>query len=360
MRKTLVYVVILAVLGAGIYFLLFRSSNEMPYSKEEADFTVRDTASIGKLFLAAPDGESVLLERTDSGWIVNKQYKALRSTLDVLLGTMAKQAALYPVPKTAYDNVIKGLSTEGIKVEVYGRDGKKKKVFYVGGSSVNNTGTNMMMEGAKQPYIVQVPGFVGYLTPRYAVQMQYWRDRMVFDIPQEEIKSISIKYIDRPLNSFEVIKQGTDVTVTADPSLVKGLQGVNKRRANVYTRYFTNVFCEGYLNGLPDMDTTLKTAPKQSEIDVQGIHGQHQHADIYWMAINRRSKNLETSNPDVPDDYDADRLYAVINNGKDTVMIQQFAFRNIFHKAYEFFQSDSTVQSPLPAPKRTGVKNINL
>jgi hypothetical protein len=86
-------------------------------------------------------------------------------------------------------------------------------------------------------------------------------------------------------------------------------------------------FCEGYLNGLPDMDTTLKTAPKQSEIDVQGIHGQHQHADIYWMAINRRSKNLETSNPDVPDDYDADRLYAVINNGKDTVMIQQFAFR---------------------------------
>jgi hypothetical protein len=57
------------------------------------------------------------------------------------------------VPKTAYDNVIKGLSTEGIKVEVYGRDGKKKKVFYVGGSSVNNTGTNMMMEGAKQPYI---------------------------------------------------------------------------------------------------------------------------------------------------------------------------------------------------------------
>jgi hypothetical protein len=77
------------VLGAGIYFLLFRSSNEMPYSKEEADFTVRDTASIGKLFLAAPDGESVLLERTDSGWIVNKQYKALRSTLDVLLGTMA-------------------------------------------------------------------------------------------------------------------------------------------------------------------------------------------------------------------------------------------------------------------------------
>jgi hypothetical protein len=273
---------------------------------------------------------------------------------------MAKQAALYPVPQTAYDNAIKSLSTEGVKVEVYGRDGKKMKVFYVGGSSVNNTGTNMMMEGAKQPYIVQVPGFVGYLTPRYTVQMQFWRDRMVFNIPQDEIKSISVKYIDKPINSFEVTKQGNDVTVTADPALMKGLGAVNKRRADVYTRYFTNIFCEGYLNGLPDMDTTLKTAPKQSEIDVQGIHGQHQHADIYWMALNKRSKNRETSNPDVPDDYDADRLYAVINNGKDTVMIQQFAFRNIFHKAYEFFQSDSAVQGPMLAPKRTGVKNITL
>ena len=106
------------------------------------------------------------------------------------------------------------------------------------------------------------------------------------------------------------------------------------------------------------MDTTLKTAPKQSTIDVTGIHGQHQHVDIYWMALNRRSKNINVSNPDVPDDYDADRLYAVINNGKDTVMIQQFAFRNIFHKAFEFFQKDGTRRQPeQPAPNVMMHKN---
>jgi hypothetical protein len=70
------------------------------------------------------------------------------------------------------------------------------------------------------------------------------------------------------------------------------------------------------------------------------MHGQHQHVDIYWMAINKRSKNLTVSNPDIPDDYDPDRLYAVINNYQDTVMIQQWAFKDIFHKAYEFFQKD--------------------
>jgi len=106
------------------------------------------------------------------------------------------------------------------------------------------------------------------------------------------------------------------------------------------------------------MDTTLKTAPRQSTIDVTGIHGQHQHADIYWMALNKRSKNMSASSSDVPDDYDSDRLYAVINNGRDTVMIQQFAFRNIFHKAYEFFQKDNVrPAAPVPdsARKRTNV-----
>ncbi len=75
------------------------------------------------------------------------------------------------------------------------------------------------------------------------------------------------------------------------------------------------------------MDASLKTAPKQSTIDITGMHGQHQHADIYFMALNHRSKNVTVSDADVPDDYDADRLYAVINNTKDTVLIQQFVFK---------------------------------
>ena len=63
------------------------------------------------------------------------------------------------------------------------------------------------------------------------------------------------------------------------------------------------------------------------------------------MDINRRSKNLTVSDPNVPDDYDADRLYAVINGGKDTVMIQQYVFRKIFRKAFQFFQNDDTTSA---------------
>lgn len=339
MRKTLVYVTILALLSFSVWYFLF-NTKENPYGETEAGFTIKDTAAIGRIFLVSSSGESITLDRTDQGWMVNKKHRALRSTLDLLLTTMHQQVALYPVTKSAYENVVKTLSTNSTKVELYKRDGSPISTFYVGGIAVNNTGTNMLMKDAHQPYVVHVQGFNGYLTPRYTTRMTDWRDRTVFNIPEDEIKTISVQYADKQINSFVIAKDKDSVTVTADKEIMTKLDGLNKRRAVTYTRYFTNVNCEGYLNGLEDMDATLKTAPKQSSIDITGIHGQHQHADIYWMAVNRRSKNRETSNKDVPDDYDSDRLYAVINDAKDTIMIQQYAFRNIFHKAYEFYLKD--------------------
>jgi len=347
MGKTLLYIVILGLLGFAVYYFLFAEHTDTPYSADEAGFTVADTGAIGKFFIVSNTGQSVLVERSDKGgWTVNKQYKALQSAVDIVFQTISQQKVLYPVTKTAYENVVKSLSTEGTKVELYDRSGKKTKVFYVGGPAVNNNGTNMIIEGAKMPYVVTISGFNGALTSRFQTDMRFWRDRTIFSIPGDELQSVSVQYEGKPINSFTITRvNDTDVAMTADAGIA-AIGAFNKRRAKVYLRYFANVNCEGYLNGLSDMDTTLKTAPKQSTIEIVGKHGQRQRADIYWMAINKRSKNRSVADPDIPDDYDADRLYAVINDNKDTVMIQQWAFRDIFHKAYEFYQKDVTPVIP--------------
>jgi len=357
MRKTFVYLAILAILGFGIYYFLFSNNNSL-YNPAEAGFTTKDTAAIGRIYIVANDGDAILLDRTDSGWIVNKKYRALPSTLNLLLSTLVQQTALYPVTKAAYDIVVKNMATDGVKVELYGRDGRKMKVIYVGGAAVNNTGTNMLMEGAHTPYVVQIAGQTGYLTPRYSVNLKDWRDRTVFNLPTEEIKTISVQYVDKPVNSFVLVNNNNNVTVEADTNLTRHLDPLNERKAHLYMKYFTNVNCEGFLNGISDMDSTLKVAHKHSAIEITGIHGQRQHVDIYWMGLNKRSKNITESDPDVPDDYDADRLYAVINDCKDTVMIQQFAFKKIFRKAFEFYQKDNA--PPLQQPTYEQPKNVML
>lgn len=349
MRKTLLYIAILAVLCAGIYYLLpGNSSNDNPYDPSEAGFNVKDTGALGKIFMAASHGESITLDRTDSGWIVNQQYKVLPSSLNMLLNTLVKQSPLYPVTKNAFDNVVKTMATHGTKVELYDRSGKKTKVFYVGGTAVNNTGTNMLMEGATKPYVVEAPGFVGYLTPRYSTKLRDWRDRTVFNVPADDIKSISVKYYQKAENSFTVARDGQDsLNVMADAKVMRAPDGLNKNRAAMYLRFFNNINCEGYLNGLEDNDTTFKTAPKHSSIELITKKGKVQHVDIYWMAVNKRSKNQKSSDIDsLSGDYDSDRFYAVMNNYKDTILIQQLTFQNILRKAPEFYKKDVPKQVP--------------
>ena len=129
MRKTLLYLVILGLLGFAIYYFLISKRGGNPYGDSEAGFKIKDTAAIGKLFIVSGDGESVLVERTDSCWMVNKKYKALRSMLNLVLTTLAQQSALYPVTQSAYENVVKTMATDAVKVEVYDRQGKKMSVF---------------------------------------------------------------------------------------------------------------------------------------------------------------------------------------------------------------------------------------
>jgi hypothetical protein len=250
--------------------------------------------------------------------------------------------------------VIKNLSPEGIKVEVYDRAGKKMAVFYVGGTAINSTGTNMLMEGSSRPFVVQVQGFNGYLTPRYSTKLKDWRDRTIFNVPASDIKSVSVQYVDKPINSFVISKDKDSVTVTVNEQYAKYAKVLNSRRAHIYLKYFTDINSEGFLNGVDHMDSIIIHSHKHSTIDVEDIHGQTSHLDVYWLDINKRSKNLDVPNPDVPNQYDGDRLIAILQNTHDTILIQQLTFKNIYHKGFEFYEGDLTPDQlqPLDKPQK--------
>ncbi len=339
MRKTILYILLLAVLGYGVYYFLF-AKREGGFPVEEAGFTVKDTASIGKIFIVSAAGKSVLVERTDSGWIVNKKYKVLKAPLRGLLRVLCEQTPLYPVPHSMHNTVVSSMAGTAIKVELDDRKGEKMRVFYIGGETKDFGGTYMLLEGAKRPYVVNMPGFKGYLAPFYTFSEGDWRDRTIFDLSPAQIKGISVQYPEHPLNSF-VLKAGQDKPSVEANHDIMHMGSLNQRRASVYLKFFENVNCEGYLSGFKDMDSTLKAMPKYCSIELSGKQGQFQHLDIYWMPLNRRSKNITAPSPDVPDNkYDADRFYAVMNNYRDTIMIQRSVFNKIFRSAYEFYQAD--------------------
>jgi hypothetical protein len=60
--------------------------------------------------------------------------------------------------------------------------------------------------------------------------------------------------------------------------------------------------------------------------------------------------------PGIDNRFDADRFYAVINNFKDTVIIQRETFDKIFRKGYEFYEADDTsgTREKIEIPKGAG------
>ena len=92
--------------------------------------------------------------------------------------------------------------------------------------------------------------------------------------------------------------------------------------------------------GFINLDSIIANTPKRLTVDITTTDNKKQHIDVYWMAVNKRSKNLLRPNDDTPDEFDPDRFYAVTNNNQDTMIIQSKTFNKVFRKGFEFYQAD--------------------
>ncbi len=333
MRKTLLYILLLGVLGALAWYFLIRE-NDSVFSSAEAGFTVKDTAAISKIFLSNRE-ESLTLTRTDSGWRVNDKYPVLPASLATLFQALHGQYAIGPVSQAAHNNVVQAMSVSSTKVEIYGKNGQKIRTFFVGNEARDFNNTYMLMEGAKRPYIVSLRGFEGFLTPRYSPKLTDWRDRTLFNTPPDQIRSVAVTYPNAPENSFTITASGNGLQitppipgVTADPA-----------RLRDYLGFFRKINAEGYVNGTYHMDSLIVHAPRYATISVTTDKGTHT-AELYFMAATQRTGFGAAITID-GEMYDSERQYAVLDK-QDTLLVQQQMFEKILQPHAIFFPQATT------------------
>lgn len=352
MGKTFVYIVLLGILGFGVYFFIIKDKEGL-YSEAEANFTLRDTSEIGKIFLVQNDGESILVERNETNnWVVNKKFPAMPIQIINILTCLRKQTALSPVTEKEHDRVVKLLAGMGTKVEIYNRKGKKIRSFFIAGQGPNFHGSYMILEKAAQPYLVEIPGFEGYLTPVFSTDLNEWRSRAVFNVGPENIASISVQYPDEPLNSYELKNTGKSPVVVLDPSIQASFTELNRTRVNAYLKYFTAINAEGFLNGTMGIDTVLAKAKFRCTIAVTSKDGTATALDIFWKNLTDHGKDLRDQTSTDPENRptDVERLYAVNKATHDTLLIQALSFEKLFRYGYEFYEKDGNNQAPKTKP----------
>ena len=206
MNRTLLLLFAVIVLGGGAYYL---STQEKagPVSSvvgADRDFAV-DRELVHKIFIADRNGNRTTLKRGTDGWIFNDKWPARPDAIENLLTTIDKIQMRFKPTEAAVPHMVETLATQGIKVEVYGKEDELLKSYYIGGATNDERGTYIILDGAEQPYVAEIPGWEGNLRFRFNMRGDDWRDRTVLKASADEIAKVSIEYPKQQNSSFRLI-----------------------------------------------------------------------------------------------------------------------------------------------------------
>lgn len=323
-NNKILIVILLGLIALAIYFFSTNKSETVSdIEGAKSEFAIQDTSKISKIFIADAKGKTVMLSKEKGTWMVNNKYVARPDNVQLLLKTFNRIAVKSPVPKSAFNNIIKSLATGGTKVEIYEGEEKPSKVYYVGGPTLDHQGTYMLLEteGVKStaPFIMHIPGFYGYLTTRFFTEAEQWRDAVVFKYMPTEIKSISVQYHETPKQSFIVEKENNKF-VLKDFSNKKIINEANTNIIDKYVSLYQNIYYEMIdVESSQEKKDSIINSPPYFTIEVEGVLGEQNKIVAYHMPNYRQLMGKDGQ----PYLYDVDRMYALLND--ELFLFIQFA-----------------------------------
>lgn len=321
----IIIAILLILVGFSIY--IYRSKHSSTTVNEDSrNFKFKDTASVTKIFIADKDGNNATLTRTTKGWMVNEKYNCRTDAILNLFEVIKHVEVKMPVAKTYKENVLKYMSAQALKVEIYVGDDLVKQ-YYVGHETPDSEGSYMLLtdlESGKNytdPFVCFIPGFKGYLLPRYIANENEWRDRIVLNYIPPQLKQIKVQHFNMPDSSFTI-----DLNSTSSFTLknAKNSEMVfDELKMKQYLAYFQNISYEVLITGKNKKLTDSLSANKPfSIISITTTDMKTSEYKFY----NKQPSTTKIPEHGITYQYDPDRLFLQFANNKEWALIQYFVF----------------------------------
>ncbi|MBK8658213.1 MAG: hypothetical protein IPN22_04900 [Bacteroidetes bacterium] len=339
MKKYFPYIAVVAILAAASGYVLFKNYYKTP-EQLEAEFAVKDESLIHSILLLDNKGGKLELAKKDGRWMVNNKYEAREELIKYLMEALTRIASLAPVPNNAHDNVVRDIMNEHIKVQLYDAQQQLIKSYWVGDASLDNRGTYMLMEmdgqPAARPHIAYLPGYQGYITPRFNTDEEVWRSRKIFSDPAAQITELTVQYFAAPEKSFHIQRTPVDSLQVNPLEPAYSIQAPYEQKyVQQYLDFYTSISMEAFDNTYSGRDSLLSTTP-YCRLSLTNKNGEKKEVNLYRMPINKRSKTqYDLQGKEI--DYDIDRFYASVNGGKDFVIVQYYVFGKLLREYKDFF-----------------------
>ena len=350
-RITIIITALLVVIaGVLIWNNRYISTNR----GEESNFQVWDTASVTKIYLADRKERESLLEREPQGWVLNGTYRAHPKQVQYLLTTLYKIRIKMPVSKASHDNIVKQLASQSTKVEIYQNvprinlfnkvklfyHEKRTKVFYVGDATMDSSGTFMLKEGADKAYIVYIPSFRGFITTRFTANPDDWRDHTVFHENMADIQSVAIEFNEDPEGSFRIDNMGKHQYKLTRLCDNKDLPYDTLKVINFMSSFGDLRFEALFTNSLPqERIDSITSSPYVHHVILTDKEGNTKEMKTFKKLVMNGVTDFGGDFGEI----DRDRMYALIEGGKDFVLIQNYVFDKVLHDV-RYFEAGHPIQ----------------
>lgn len=346
-RITIILLSLLVVLGAAALILQKQYRSQGTFFSE---FAVTDTSNITSIILTDRENRTITLERISGGeWKLNNAYTVNSVVMESLLKTLYNIEVKGLVPKSAHNAAVSNMAAKNTYVRIYQKVPRLKlgkirlfphvkltKSYYVGGPTQDHLGTYMKLADNERIYITYVPGQNAFLSLRYSTSEGDWRDHTIVALTIQQIKSVEAEIPGRPEESYRIEKTGErtfsmfqyyDKPVTAP---------IDSMRVLEFLAAFRSVKYEGLINDItPERrDSILNSVPMQTLIITGNDNRKHT-----IVTFRRKSPYAFDEVTGKSLQWDRDRLYALINDGKDLTLCQFYVFDEIL-KPFTWFRAD--------------------
>ena len=318
MRNKKIFFISIVIILFGLFFIKENKTS----SFNTVLFSVTDTLSINKIIISDRYDNEIELRRNNNQWIANDSYLARNDAIKTLLSTLKNIRIKNLLSNEIEKNIEKQISTLGVGVIIYNNN-KKINSFIVGPSTRDHLGTYVYHLKTKKTYSTHIPGFNGFLSPRFGIQanrieINNWRNPTLINYQPNLIDSIFSYNFSNSAKSFKLICGKENNIKNYQNEIIKD---VNFGTLNLFLNSFTNLNVEKYLN-----DTLKNNLNNPSKKLI--IYSKNNIDSLVFYTIN-------SEQDDDTNDYNIKRKIAIKNN-EDICLVQDYVFNKVLINIDDF------------------------
>lgn len=340
MKKYRNSVILVILLGLVATLLLLNNHKGTIRNKSNA-FAVADTSNITKFFLADKNNNTVKIERSPNGsWVLNDKFEVNPTMVQVMLKTFIGIDIKEPVAKSTRNTIIRLMAGKSVKTEIYQRvyrinifdriklfpHEKLTRTYYVGDATMDNSGTFMLMEGSEEPYVVNIPGFRGFVSTRYSAMEADWRSHSVFRYRVPDIASVSVAFNEKPERSFRITNLNNR-SFTLTSLLNNGnIAQFDTLKVVEFLSMFKNLNYEAVLDEMTKSKRdSIQSMKPTNEITLVDRLGKSHSLKTWKRKADVGQLDLDGNQAE----FDLERMYGLIDDSEYMVSVQYFVFNDV-------------------------------